>query len=334
MKTKKLDYKYPSELIAEHPVSPRDSARLMVVNRNSKKIAESAFSEIDQFLKKGDLVVFNKSKVFPARISARKDNGRSVEVLFLAEKRDHLWEVLVGGRVKDGEALDLGHGITVKVLKKDNTCLKTSLSKKEVYDFLVKYGSVPLPPYIKRRATAEDAKDYQNVFADAIGSAAAPTAGLHFTKSLIAKLKDKGVEIEYVTLHVGLGTFAPIKTERVEDHRIHTEYFEIDRETKSKILDAKNNGRRIIACGTTALRVLESLNFDEGSQKGESDIYIYPGYHFRLVDGLITNFHTPRSSLLALVYAFGGERLMRRVYRRAIKRRYRLFSYGDGMFIS
>ena len=333
MKTSALKYILPPELIASHPAVPRDSARLMVINRRKGRIADDTFQNIDQYFIRGDVLVFNQSRVFPARIMARTAKGRQVEVLFLNEKPPHQWEVLIGGRAKQGEKLEFTHGLTGVIRKGEEKILEINLSQRQLFTFLDKYGSVPLPPYIKRKATACDKKDYQNVFAQAIGSAASPTAGLHFTTELIDRLKEKGVEVEFVTLHVGLGTFAPIKTDKVEDHPIHTEHYEIDAATIRNIQKAKREGRRIIACGTTTLRVLESMNDASGTEKGETNIFIYPGYKFKLVGGLVTNFHTPESSLLALVWAFGGRGLMRRAYQRAIKQRYRFFSYGDGMLI-
>lgn len=333
MKTSVLNYKLPEGLIATHPVEPRDAARLMVVERTGKKISHTNFTELGNFLQPGDVLVFNQSKVFPARIFAENQNKKKIEVLFLEEDRPGLWNVLVGGRTKDGEELNFGHGVRGTLHKNREIVLEIGLTKTEVFDFLERYGTVPLPPYIKRRAATRDKQDYQNVFAEVTGSAAAPTAGLHFTSELIESLKKKGVKIEYVTLHVGLGTFAPIKTDKVEDHQIHEEYFEIDQGTKKRILAAKKEGRRVIACGTTSLRVLESLNARPQAEKRTTKIFIYPGYKFKLVDGLITNFHTPQSSLLALVWAFGGKGLMKRAYRKAISNKYRFFSYGDGMLI-
>jgi S-adenosylmethionine:tRNA ribosyltransferase-isomerase len=306
---------------------------MMVVNRSNKKITESVFSDIGSFLKPGDVLVFNKSKVFPARIFGKTTKGKKVEVLFLKETSPGNWEILIGGRVKNDEEVNFGHHFRGKVKKGEEITLETGKSQEEVFFFLEKYGTVPLPPYIKRRATVLDKTDYQNIFAKSVGSAAAPTAGMHFTKDLLANLKKSEVQIEYVTLHVGLGTFAPIRADKVEEHQIHEEYFEVDQQTKERILEAKSKGRRIIACGTTSLRVLESLNGDLDAERGITNIFIYPGYKFKLVDGLITNFHTPRSSLLALVWAFGGKRLMKRAYQLAIKKKYRFFSYGDGMMI-
>ena len=334
MKTSSLDYTLPSELIANRPISPRDSARMMVINRSSKKITESVFSDIGSFLKPGDVLVFNKSKVFPARIFGKTKKRKNVEVLFLREVSPGKWEILIGGRTKNDEEINFGHQFRGRIKKEKEIILETDRSQKEVFSFLEKYGTVPLPPYIKRRATVRDKTDYQNIFARSVGSAAAPTAGMHFTKDLLANLKKSKVQIEYVTLHVGLGTFAPIRANKVEEHQIHEEYFEIDQQTKERILEAKSKGRRIIACGTTSLRVLESLNGGLDAERGITNIFIYPGYKFKLVDGLITNFHTPKSSLLALVWAFGGKQLMKKAYRLAIKKKHRFFSYGDGMLIT
>lgn len=335
MKTEELDYHLPKDLIASHPVSPRDAAKLMIIDRHKKKISHSSFLDLGQVLKSGDVLVFNKSKVFPARIYAKTNSGRSVEVLFLKEQNLGDWEVMVGGRFASGDLLNFGNGFVGKIKKDKILSLSTILKREEVFNFLNKYGQVPLPPYIKRSAKKSDKNNYQNIFASEVGSAAAPTAGLHFTKRLMKSLEKNGVQIEYVTLHVGLGTFAPIKADRIEDHEIHSEYYELDKDTAKKLSMAKSEGRRIIACGTTSLRVLESLAQDKfiKEKSGKTNIYIYPGYEFKFVDGLITNFHTPKSTLLALVYAFGGQDLMKAAYRKAIDNKYRFFSYGDGMII-
>jgi S-adenosylmethionine:tRNA ribosyltransferase-isomerase len=335
MKTKELDYHLPKELIAAQPIVPRDASKLMVVGRANNKISHSVFLDLDKVLRSGDVLVFNKSKVFPARIYAKISQDKSVEVLFLKEVNSGIWEVMIGGRVANGDLLDFGNGFVGKIRKDKYSNLITTFNKEEVFDFLNKYGQVPLPPYIKRGAVKSDKNDYQNIFATDVGSAAAPTAGLHFTKRLIKKLEKKGVQIEYVTLHVGLGTFAPIKTEEIEGHDIHSEHYEIDKNTARRLSLAKSEGRRIIACGTTSLRVLESLVQGESISggSGNTNIYIYPGYQFKFIDGLITNFHTPKSTLLALVYAFGGQDLIRVAYQEAIDKKYRFFSYGDGMII-
>lgn len=335
MNIKELDYKLPPSLIAERPASPRDGARLMVLDRANKKIKHLKFFEIDKVLKPGDVLVFNNSKVFSARIAAKREDGKTIEVLFISEVSDFKWEVLIRGRVKDGQLLRLNGGLKVTIKKGEITVALVSLKKSDFFRYLNKYGQVPLPPYIKRLTRREDKINYQNVFAKKIGSAAAPTAGLHFTNRLLKKLKNKGIKIEYITLHVGLGTFAPIREAMVEQHQIHTEHFEIKEDVAKRLNLAKKNGQRIIACGTTSLRALESASRSSiiKEKSGETDIYIYPGYKFRFVDGLITNFHTPRSSLLALVFAFGSTEYVKKAYQLAIRKKYRFFSYGDGMII-
>lgn len=335
MKTRELDYKFPNELIAEKPASPRDSARLMLIDQKKGSIKHSDFFHLDEFLKKGDVLIFNKSKVFPARVYGKNEKGKIVEVLFLEEVAPKTWEVIIGGRVNNGETIELGHGLTGTFRKNAIAYILVNKDKEKMFKYLNKYGQTPLPPYIKRKADKKDKLDYQNIFAEKVGSAAAPTAGLHFTNRLIKKLEKKGVQLEYVTLHVGLGTFAPVRTENLEDHNIHSEYYEIDAGTAKRLSSAKNEGRRIIACGTTSVRVLESAIKNKGikAQRGHTRLFIYPGYKFKFIDGLITNFHTPKSSLLGLVYAFGGEDLIKNSYKEAISKKYRLFSYGDGMLI-
>lgn len=336
MKTSELDYNLPQELIAKEPVEPRDAAKLLVVNKDTEKLVESNFASLADFLKAGDLLVFNETKVFPARVLGKKENGGDVEVLFLSETEPKIWEVLVRGRVRDGQKISLPDGLTLKVVKKSNQSVFVGIeeTKEEVYSYLNQFGSIPLPPYIKRGATKADIKDYQTVFAHKLGSAAAPTASLHFTKELLKKLRDKGVETGFITLHVGLGTFAPVKAENLEEHPIHSEYYEIPRETVNQIKTAKSEGRRVIAVGTTVVRTLETLG-QTGLQagSGNTDIFIYPGFKFKVIDGLITNFHTPKSSLLGLVFAFLGKEKTLKAYNFAIKKRYRFFSYGDGMII-
>jgi S-adenosylmethionine:tRNA ribosyltransferase-isomerase len=333
VRIEELDYEYPKELIALDPASPRDSAKLLVFENN--QISHSDFSHLSDFLTSNDVLVFNETKVFPARIFGEK-NGHKIEIVFLNEVSPRIWEVIVGGRLSDGENVSLPAEVEAKIKKTNDKFLaEVGLDKNDLFSYLEKHGHTPLPPYIKRKDNQRDRKEYQTVFAHEKGSAAAPTAGLHFTNSLIKKLKAKGVQIEYITLHVGLGTFAPVRTEKVENHPIHTEYFEINPETAQKLTQAKKSGKRIIACGTTTVRALES-SFGEGevaAQKSATSLFIYPGYKFQFVDGIITNFHTPRSSLLALVYAFSGQENVRKIYQEAIEKQYRLFSYGDGMLL-
>ncbi len=335
MKTDDLEIKIPKRLIAKEPAYPRESARLMVVKKNIKKIEDSFFFDIDKYFKGGDVLVFNRSKVFPARAFAKTKSGKKIEILFLREESPKTWSIMIGGRTRDGERVKFNSKFKGIIKKGDQCQISVNLNKESVLKYLDKHGEMPLPPYIKRKATPKDKVEYQNIFADTLGSAAAPTAGLHFSKKLLKKINQKGVNIVYVTLHVGLGTFLSIKNERVEDHQIHSEYFEIDKKTADLINSAKKEGRRIIACGTTSLRALESATISGKLKptKSFTDIYIYPGYQFKIIDGLITNFHTPRSTLLALVYAFGGQDLMKGAYQEAVKKNYRFFSYGDGMII-
>ena len=336
MKTSKLNYELPKELIAARPAEPRDAARLMVLQRNSREVEDSTFGDIGKYLRCGDVLVLNQTKVFPARIHGVKETGGKVEVVFLSEGSRRLWEVIIGGKVIDGQVITFSNDFSGKVkIKNRGMFLEVEKNRVEVFEILESLGEMPLPPYMKREAEESDKSDYQTVFAKTTGSAAAPTAGLHFTKGLLKKLQKIGVQIEYVTLHVGLGTFAPVKTEILEDHPIHSEYFEIDEKTAIGLNQAKRDGRRIVAVGTTVVRTLESA-IQNGiiiAQKTETKLFIYPGYRFQFVDGLVTNFHTPGSSLLALVYAFTGEKNIRSAYDHAIAERYRFFSYGDGMLI-
>lgn len=333
MKTSDLDFDLPEEKIAVKPAVPRDSAKLLILKKNETGFKESTFLHLGDYLKKGDLLVFNETKVFPARIFATKTSGGRLEVLFLEEIAPKKWEVLIGGRTKDGQKIFLSPGFEGIIEKNpQGTSLKVEKKKQEVLDFLQKNGQVPLPPYIKREATSRDREYYQTVFAKKVGSAAAPTASLHFTERLLAALQEKGVETAFVTLHVGLGTFAPVKTENLEDHNIHSENFEVSAEAAQKIAQAKKEGRRVIAVGTTVARTLESLT-EIKEKKGSTRLFITPGFQFRIIDGLITNFHTPRSSLLGLVYAFAGEQRVKHAYQFAKEHDYRFFSYGDGMLL-
>jgi S-adenosylmethionine:tRNA ribosyltransferase-isomerase len=337
MKTSELDYELPKELIATEPANPRESARLMVLNRKTKEIIDSEFSELPRFLKPGDLLVFNETKVFPARVYATKETGGKIEVVFLSEKEPKIWEVLIGGKIQLGSKIFLGEDLEGTVLERGEGefFLRVNKNREEVFKILEHIGHVPLPPYINRGDTKADKKEYQTVFAKKTGSAAAPTASLHFSKKLLCDLTDAGIETTYVTLHVGLGTFAPVKTEDLEAHPIHSEYFEITKEAAESVNRAKKEGRRVIAVGTTVVRTLEaaSENGELKPQKRTTKLFICPGYKFQLIDGLITNFHTPKSSLLGLVYAFLGKEATQKAYVHAIKNKYRFFSYGDGMII-
>ncbi len=342
-----LNYYLPYSLIASKPASPRDSCKLLVIDRIRKTTSHHKFSHIGQFLKKGDLLVFNKTKVFPARLFAKKETGGKLEILFLEEESPFIWQVLTKPGLKEGQKASLKELQIISIKQEENhTKIKVNLPKEKVIKFLEKYGKTPLPPYIKTKdRESKLRKSYQTIYAKEIGSAAAPTAGLHFTKRLIKKLKKKGVKIKYLTLHVGIGTFAPIKTKDIRDHKMHSEYFEIDKKTKQAIFKAKAQGKRIIAVGTTTTRVLETLAKDKRKTSGKTDIFIYPPYKFELTDGIITNFHLPKSTLLAMVSAFVSypqtkerfknfqESLLGRAYREAIKNKYRFFSFGDACLI-
>lgn len=336
MKTSELNFELPEELIAKHPANPRDAAKLLILHPKNQTISESTFKNIGDFLGAGDVLVFNETKVFPARVYGVKPTGGKLEIVFLSEVEPKLWEVMIGGRVANGTKVSLSKNLSGTIEKNENgNFLKVNLGRSAVFNELEEVGQVPLPPYIKREVSKEDESEYQAVFAKNIGSAAAPTASLHFTKNLITNLKSRGVQIEYVTLHVGLGTFAPVKTEKLEDHPIHSEYFEVQSGTAARLNQAKKEGRRIIAVGTTVMRTLESAA-QSGvvvAQKTETKLFIYPGYKFKLVCGLVTNFHTPKSSLLALVYAFAGQEFIQKAYQYAIEKKYRFYSYGDGMLI-
>lgn len=338
MKLSELHFDLPKELIAQHALKPADLAKLMILNKKKSEISSDFFYNLSNYLKKGDVLVFNNSKVIPARLIGKKETGGRIEVLLLKQKKSTHWECLVrGGSSALGKKIIFSKKLSGFIEQKnsDTFIVHFNLSGPAFFNEIKKVGKIPTPPYI---TSLVKNSEYQTVFAKKLGSAAAPTAGLHFTKRLLSKLKKVGIQLEFVTLHVGLGTFQPVKTKHVEDHPIHSEYFEVDAKTIKRIRDAKKSKRRIIAVGTTSCRVLETIfnktEIKNEKQFGETNIFIYPGYKFKAIDGLITNFHTPYSSLLALVYAFGGKNLLRNAYAKAIKEEWRFFSLGDGMFIS
>lgn len=347
MKIDTLDYPLPKHLIANKPTLPRDSCKLLVIERKSKKISHHKFSQIDRFLKKGDILVFNKTKVFPARLFAQKETGGKLEILFLEEESPSIWLVLTKPGFKEGQKARFKRlQITSLKQNKDYTKIKVNLPKEEIIKFLEKHGKTPLPPYIKsNEKEGKLRRTYQTIYAQETGSAAAPTAGLHFTKRTIEKLKRKGVKIKYLTLHVGIGTFAPIKVKNIKDHKMHSEYFEVSKKTAQAIFKAKDQGKRIIAVGTTTTRVLETIAKDKDKLSGKTDIFIYPPYKFELTNGIITNFHLPKSTLLAMICAFVSypqtkekfknfqESLLGKAYCEAIKNKYRFFSFGDACLI-
>jgi S-adenosylmethionine:tRNA ribosyltransferase-isomerase len=402
MKLKDFDYNLPKELIAQEPMKPRDHSRLFIIRRLTQiedrfnaplrpaslrdyagqadnKFEHKHFYNIVGYLKKGDVLVLNNSKVFPARLIGKKaETGGKIEVFLLksttpssakatAGKPGHslkrrgekieLWKCLVGGKIgKVGQIVEFSKNFQAEILKdnQDGTWeVKFNLVGKKFWQAVEKCGQMPLPPYIKSKSKVKgqkskvfDAKNYQTIFADEkkLGSVAAPTAGFHFTKPLLAKLKKKGVQIEYVALHVGLGTFAPVKADDIKKHKMHSEFVEMSEKTLRNVLQAKMEGRRIIAVGTTSVRTLEAAFQNKKAQKQKStktnsnicfwtDIFIFPGYKFKMADAMITNFHLPKSTLLMLVSAFAGRKNILRAYQEAIKKKYRFFSYGDAMLI-
>ncbi|MCQ2432931.1 MAG: tRNA preQ1(34) S-adenosylmethionine ribosyltransferase-isomerase QueA [Clostridia bacterium] len=345
-------YDLPEELIAQTPSPERDGCRLMLLDRNTGDIQHKIFRDIYDELQPGDVLVINDSKVIPARIYGEKcyapgetvpDKPVSVEFLLLRQMETDVWEVLLhpGRRLKPGAAVDFGGGLLhadiLKTVEDGNRIVRFTYDKTvfgNLYEVLDRIGSMPLPPYITKKL--EDKSRYQTVYAKEEGSAAAPTAGLHFTEELLDKIRAKGIKVVPVMLHVGLGTFRPVKVDNVRDHVMHAEYFSVSREAADTINAAKAAGGRIIACGTTSVRTLESAADDNGVIQpihGDTRIFIYPGYKFRAVDALITNFHLPESTLLMLVSALSSREIIMHAYEEAVKERYHFFSFGDAMFI-
>ena len=340
LKVSDFNYELPETLIAQHPYDKRDEARLMVLDKTNEKIEHKVFKDIIDYLKPGDCLVINNTKVIPARLYGKKDTGANVEFLLLKRIEGDTWEAMVrpGNKLRPGAKVSFGEGILkaeiLEVLEGGNRKVKFEYNGifNEILDQI---GLMPLPPYITE-ATREDNKKYQTVYAKYDGSAAAPTAGLHFTEELLQKIKEKGVEVANVTLHVGIGTFRPVKVENVEEHEMHSEHYYIKQEDVDKINNAKINGKRVIAVGTTSCRVLESVANDEGMLKeteGDTNIFIYPGYKFKCVDCLITNFHLPESTLIMLVSTLAGKDFIMKSYNEAVKEEYKFFSFGDAMFI-
>ena len=340
MKVSDFNYDLPQELIAQVPIKNRDESRLMVVNRKSKTIEHKIFKDILDYLKPGDCLVRNNTKVIPARLyGIKEETGINVEFLLLNRIEGDYWEVMVkpGRRLKKGTNVIFGNGLLkaeiLDIMEGGNRKVKF-IYEGIFNEILDQIGLMPLPPYIHEKL--QDKDRYQTVYAKYEGSAAAPTAGLHFTDELLEKIKQKGVEIANVTLHVGIGTFRPVKEENVEEHKMHTEHFYIKDEDVEKINKAKRTGHRIIAVGTTSCRVLESIADENGYVKQietDTGIFIYPGYKFKCIDGLITNFHLPESTLIMLVSALAGKEFVMNAYEEAVREKYRFFSFGDAMFI-
>jgi S-adenosylmethionine:tRNA ribosyltransferase-isomerase len=341
MKLSLFDYDLPEELIAQYPLPKREESRLMVLDRKSRSITHSQFRFIGEFLSPNDLLVLNDTKVIPARLVGKKcGTGAKIELFLVAEKERDIWEALIkpGKRVKNGTVIEFGDGILkAQVLAKLETGIYIVRLKYQgrLFEILSQVGQTPLPPYIKRQPEPIDKIRYQNVYAAKDGAVAAPTAGLHFTQELLDFLQQKGIGVTKLTLHVGLGTFQPVKAEEVETHKMHAEYFEISEEAAEKVNLCKQKGGRIVAVGTTSVRTLETVA-DNGkvvSQIGFTDLFIYPGYQFKIVDALITNFHLPKSTLLMLVSTFTSREFVLEAYQEAIKQKYRFYSYGDAMLI-
>ena len=339
MKVSEFNYELPEELIAQTPLEKRDESRLMVLDRSKQTIEHKTFKDIIDYLEPGDCLVRNNTKVIPARIYGKKETGAKVEFLLLKNIEGDIWESIVrpGNKLHVGTKVIFGDGLlTAEILEiMPGGRRKVKFSYKGIFnEILDKIGLMPLPPYIHEELKDNDR--YQTVYAKYNGSAAAPTAGLHFTPELLKKIEEKGVKIANVTLHVGIGTFRPVKEEDVEDHEMHTEHFYIKQEDVDKINETKKQGKRGIAVGTTSCRVLETIADENGLVKEtetDTSIFIYPGYQFKCLDGLITNFHLPQSTLLMLVSALAGKDYIMKAYNEAVKEKYRFFSFGDAMFI-
>ena len=340
MKTSDFYYDLPEELIAQDPLEDRTASRLLVLDRKTGAVKHKIFSDVIDYLNKGDCLVINNTRVIPARLIGEKEGtGGKVEVLLLKRRANDVWETLVkpGKKLKPGAKITFGDGRlraeVLEVVEEGNRLVKFHYEGifEEILDSL---GEMPLPPYITHKL--EDKEMYQTVYAKFDGSSAAPTAGLHFTKELLNKIEEKGIKIASITLHVGLGTFRPVKVDDVNNHHMHTEWYEVNAEAADIINETKRNGGRVICVGTTSCRTIESVADENGYMKaktGETDIFIYPGYKFKVMDGLITNFHLPESTLVMLVSAFAGKENVLVAYETAVKEKYRFFSFGDAMIL-
>lgn len=341
MQTSDFFYELPQELIAQTPLEPRDSSRLMILNKSDGSIEHKIFRDIIDYLNPGDCLILNDTRVIPARIyGVKEETGAVVEFLLLNQRENNVWECLCkpGKRAKIGTKFVFGEGVVkcevIDVTDDGNRIIHFDCDSKEIYNILDKIGKIPLPPYITEEL--KDGERYQTVYSRELGSAAAPTAGLHFTKDLLSRIKAKGVKIGYVTLHVGLGTFRPVKVEDVTKHKMHSEHYHISKETADLINETKKNGGRVISVGTTSTRTLESVATKNGcicEDEDNTSIFIYPGYKFKCIDALITNFHLPESTLIMLVSALAGYDNIMNAYNIAVNEKYRFFSFGDAMFI-
>ncbi|THI84803.1 MAG: tRNA preQ1(34) S-adenosylmethionine ribosyltransferase-isomerase QueA [Nitrospira sp. CG24A] len=338
MQLSEFDFPFDASLIATHPSLPRDRARLLVLQRVDRSLAHRRVDELPDLLHPGDLLVVNNTKVMAARVAGRKrPSGAEIEILFVKDLGDAMWEVLIKGTFRPGQILDLGVEAVAVVVER--SAIRTTVRVESPIpwsEWLRQHGRMPLPPYIKRAPTDQDRAWYQTMFAQHEGAIAAPTAGLHFTSDLLARLRQRGVELRAVTLHVGVGTFKPVTVDQIEDHRMAAEWVEVGVEAVRAIEQARATGRRIVAVGTTVVRALETAARADGQirpYQGETDMFMTPGFPFKAVDALLTNFHLPRTTLLMLVSALAGTELLRRAYAEAVRQRYRFYSYGDAMLI-
>lgn len=346
MNISEFDYILPEELIAQMPADKRENSKMLVLDKNDKTIEHKHFFDIVDYIDNNSILVLNNTKVIPARLYGHKDTGAKIEVFLLESKDGNNWSCLIkpSKRVKPDNLITISEELKVRPIERledDGEWLVELIHNGDLFDILHRVGNIPLPPYIERKLQSEELKQfdmgrYQTVYAKDEGSVAAPTAGLHFTQEILHKLKSKGVEIVYVTLNVGLGTFRPVKCENILDHKMHSETFEITQDAADKINKAKSEGKKIIAVGTTTVRTLETAYKKYGCIKAcndHSELFIYPPYEFKVIDNLITNFHLPKSTLLMLVSALAGKEFIFKAYEEAINNKYRFFSYGDCMFI-
>ncbi len=337
MKTSDFYYDLPQELIAQTPIEPRDMSRLMVIDKNTGEVEHKIFKDLTDYLRPGDCLILNDTRVIPARIyGVKKETGAVVEFLLLKQSENNVWECLCkpGKRAKIGTEFIFGEGIVecevIDITDDGNRKVQFKCDSKEIYNILDKIGKMPLPPYITEEL--KNGELYQTVYSKELGSAAAPTAGLHFTKEMLKEIENKGIKIGYVTLHVGLGTFRPVKVDDVTKHKMHSEHYHISKETADLINDTKTNGGRVISVGTTSTRTLESVATKHGcicEDEDDTSIFIYPGYEFKCIDGLVTNFHLPESTLIMLISAFAGYDNVMNAYKIAVDKKYRFFSFGD-----
>jgi S-adenosylmethionine:tRNA ribosyltransferase-isomerase len=338
MQLSEFDFPFDSSLIAVHPSLPRDHARLLVLQRDDRSLAHRRVDELPDLLQPGDLLVVNNTKVLAARVAGRKrPSGAEVEILFMKDLGDAIWEVLIKGTFRPGQILEMGAEAVAVVVERGPTRTTVRVeSPIPLSEWLRQYGQMPLPPYMKRAPTDQDREWYQTLFAQHEGAIAAPTAGLHFTPELLARLQQRAIGLTAITLHVGVGTFKPVTVDQIEDHQMGAEWLEVGTETVRAIEQVRVTGRRIVAVGTTVVRALETAARADGQirpYRGETDMFIAPGFPFKVVDTLLTNFHLPRTTLLMLVSALTGTEFLQQAYAEAIRERYRFYSYGDAMLI-